>query len=353
MTTHVYTMRGPIATLKETIMVLETVPRNPDSPIDRAIKNIHALLRHIGPDPTRSVYPIDAIESYVAALNEIADGIESTSLDTDTKGGAVLNSIKDLRATAFYIAKIEPEPAKQAMPAPKGVPGGYADGDAYRQPVESIQVPPSMRGEPASALEEPARQYSVEDQKRIDAGLKPFTAPQPTPAELLAASGTARMVKKDASKGEGIVQACAQIRGEIANNAHGDWRRRLLDHVRNIEDAAFSTDAPTFALNANGVPLDIEQVRLIGAIKEAQAQLLSLGVEVQSYLLAKQQRLRAICDEHPVEGTEARVTDDQQAAYKAYDDFCKATGYTWLDRGLGDVQVGVMSMVRAVAGPTS
>lgn len=335
MTTHVYTMRGPIATLKETILVLETVPRNPDGPIDRAIKNIHALLRHIGPDPTRSVYPIDAIESYVAALNEIADGIESTSLDTDTPGGAVLNSIKDLRATAFYIAKIEPEKATQAMPAP----------------VESIQVPPSMRGEPASALEEPARQYSVEDQKRIEAGLKPFTAPQPTPAELLAAAGTTRMVKKDASKGEGIVQACAQIRVAIPSTVP-DFDR-IMDHVRAIEDAAFSPDAPTFALNANGVPLDIEQVRLIGAIKEAQAQLLSLGVEVQSYLLAKQQRLRAICDEHPVEGTEARVTDDQQAAYKAYDDFCKATGYTWLDRGLGDVQVGVMSMVRAVAGPTS
>lgn len=351
MTTHVYTMRGPIATLKETILVLETVPRNPDGPIDRAIKNTHALLRHIGPDPTRSVYPIDAIESYVYALNEIADGIESTSLDSDTPGGAVLNSIKDLRAVAVYIAKIEPEKATQAMPAPKGVQGGYADGDAYRQPVASIQVPPSMKGEPASALEEPARQYSVEDQKRIEAGLKPFTAPQPTPAELLAASGTTRMLKKDASKGEGIVQACAQIRVAIPSTVP-DFDR-IMDHVRNIEDLAFSPDAPTFALNANGVPLDIEQVRLIGAIKEAQAQLLSLGREVQSYLLAKQQRLRAICDEHPVEGTEARVTDDQQAAYKAYDDFCKATGYTWLDRGLGDVQVGVMSMVRAVAGPTS
>lgn len=338
MSKHVYTMRGPVATLNEAALNLETVPRNPDGVIDRAIINIRALVRHIGVNHDRSVYPIEQLESYCEALRETADTIEATSLDTDTPGGVIANTIKDLRATAYYIAKIEPEKAIDAMQVPKA--------------VESVQIPPSMQGEPADALDKPAGVVPPADK------LQAFLESEAQPSELFDAEPIKQGVpfdlgKKDASKGEGIVQACAQIRGEIASNIPSV--DRVLEQVRLIEDAAFSKATPTFALNANGKPLDAEQVRLIVEIKDAQARLLALGAEVQEYLVAKQQRLRAICDADPVKNYDCEdvLTEAQQQAYGDYKAFSSAAGYQWLDRGLGDVQVGVMSLVRAVAGPTS
>lgn len=340
-----------IATLNATALDLETVPRNPDGVVDVCIRTIRHMARHALPFSAGSALPKEQIDSYVSCLRTVADALQPVQIDSP--GGTLTDAIKDLLACANYISKIRVCEAdlRGFKPEPKGVPGGYADGDAYRQPVESIQVPPSLRGEPADALDKPARQYSAEDQARIDAGLKPFTAPQPTAAELLVASGTTRMVKKDASKGESIVQACAQIRGLISDNAHGIWRQQLLDQISAIEDQAFAKDTPTFALNANGKPLDDEQVELISRIKDARRELVSLANSTKNYLLAKQKRLRAICDANPCHDVDHELTEAQAAAYKAYTEFCEAEGYGWLDRGVSDVQVGVMSLVRAVAGP--
>lgn len=329
------TLKAAMLSIDAIALDLETVPRAPDSVVDRVIAKLRLLSRHAEPYKRDQFQWPPRIEEYRKNINDLAATL--SALVEDTPSGTIKSAIEDLTDIVDYLGHL----ALEKAPAR----------------VESIQVPPSLKGEPAEALDKPARQYSLEDQARINAGLEPFTAPQPTKAELAERAGVAPpfIGKKDASKGESIVQACAQIRGEMSNNfGSNEAVKVVLHNVDAIEALAFSKDTPTFALNANGHPLDDEQTYLIKRIKEVQRELLALAASTQNYLVNKQQRLKAACDADPAQNFDCEdvLSESQVAAYGAYRDFTKAGGYGWVDRGVSDVQVGVMALVRAVAGPT-
>jgi len=345
MTKTANNLKDAILSVDAIALDLETVPREPDSMVDRVIKNLRKLSVEARRFTRESFQSEANIKGYFAIVTDAAVMLDIVK--TDTPDGTVKSASTDLKAVAEYMLgcineKMKPRPV-----------------------TASIQVPPRLHGEPADALDKPARRYSAEDQARIDAGLKPFAPPQPTAEEKMQPTADAIVdllhqpatVKKDASKGESIVQACAQIRGEIANNLsgqHAESAQAILGLLRNIEDQAFAKDTPDLALHVNisGNPLDDEQVELISRIKTARRELISLANSTKNYLLAKQKRLRATCDANPCHDVDHELTEAQAAAYKAYTEFCDADGYGWLDRGVSDVQVGVMSIIRAVSGPT-
>lgn len=323
MTKTTNNLKDAILSVDAIALDLETVPREPDSMVDRVIKNLRKLSAGAKAFTRESFQSEANIKGYFAIVTDAAAMLDIVK--ADTPDGTVKSASTDLKAVAEYMLgcineKMKPRPA-----------------------TASIQVPPRLHGEPADALDKPA---VVRVQKTGDAF-----------ADGLAKVIVASCEKKDASKGESIVQACAQIRGEIANNLsgqHAESAQAILGLLRNIEDQAFAKDTPDLALHVNisGNPLDDEQVELISRIKTARRELISLANSTKNYLLAKQKRLRATCDANPCHDVDHELTEAQAAAYKAYTEFCDADGYGWLDRGVSDVQVGVMSIIRAVSGPT-
>lgn len=333
MTKTTNTLKAAIATLDQVALDLETVSREPDSPVDHAIKILRHLSRHAEPHKRDETHGAVLIKSYQDALKEAVAKLEIV-LNTDSPSGTLADAIKDIEAAIEYLTGCI----------------GFRTSPSQREPIPSIKLPPSLQGEPADALDKPAivriERTSAEVMRLLNAEADHASQVDPAYVDEIQTS------KKDASKGESIVQACAQIRGLISDNAHGVWRQHLLDQVSTIEGQAFSKDTPTFALNANGNPLDDEQVELIRCIKATQRELLSLASSTRNYLLAKQKRLKAICDANPCNDIDHELTVEQAVAYGAYRDFTNADGYGWVQRGVSDVQVGVMALVRAVAGPT-
>ena len=200
MTKTTNTLRA-VYLLDQVALDLETVSREPDSPVDQAIKILRHLSRHAEPLARDETHGAVLIKSYQDALKEAVAKLESV-LNTESPSGTLTDAIKDIEAVIEYLTGCI----------------GWRTSPSQREPIPSIQTPPSLKGEPADALDKPAR-----------SGFVPYNSPAPTDEEkvkVVRIQKTADAIlnllhpmvaKQDASKGESIVQACAQIRGELCD----------------------------------------------------------------------------------------------------------------------------------------
>lgn len=130
---------------------------------------------------------------------------------------------------------------------------------------------------------------------------------------------------------EGIIRAVGSFRWELIP---GKVHLALTGEVETI---------PTFAMNANGKPLSPDQVEFIRRAKLIGKELDTLVAQVRHYNTEEHMRLR--------QATFGHTPETNKAVFDAHDDFYKAKPFVFLDRGLSDVEVGIMAIVRSIARP--
>lgn len=123
----------------------------------------------------------------------------------------------------------------------------------------------------------------------------------------------------------------------------GSYRWQIVPGKVHLAITGEVTAIPTFAMNANGKPLSPEQVELIRRAKLIAKELDTLVAQVRHYNTEEHMRLR--------QATFGHTPETNKAVFDAHDDFYKAKPFVFLDRGLSDVEVGIMAIVRSIARP--